>query len=152
METKKAYKSFPYKTTVSWKSALRGALASAGKAEIAVGNPPEFKGEAGVWCPEDLLVGALNACLTLTFIVFAERRGVGLVSYESNAAGLLEHVEGKYRVTQVTVEARIVVKSEADRELARQLIEKVEDNCFISSSITAGVKFVPQIQVVSAVS
>ncbi|HEV2176310.1 MAG TPA: OsmC family protein [Terriglobia bacterium] len=147
METKKAYKSFLYKTTVSWKSALRGALASAGKAEIEVGNPPEFRGQAGVWCPEDLLVGALNTCLMLTFIVFAERRGVGLVSYESNAEGLLEHVEGKYRVTQVTVEPRIVVKSQADLELARQLIEKVEDNCFISNSITAGVKFVPQIQI-----
>jgi|SRR5579863_790512 len=152
METKKAYKSFRYQTTVAWKSALRGVLASAGKREIEVGNPPEFKGQAGVWCPEDLLVGALNTCLMLTFIVFAERRGVGLVSYESNAEGLLEHVEGRYRVTQITVEPRIVVKSEPDLELARQLVEKVEDNCFISNSITAGVKFAPHIEVASAAS
>lgn len=62
METKKAYKSFRYKTDLLWKSPHRAALTSAGKHEIAAGSPPEFRGHADNWSPEDLLVGSLNTC------------------------------------------------------------------------------------------
>ena len=66
-----------------------------------VGSPPEFKGEPGVWSPEELLVGALNACLMLTFISMAQTKGVRFLAYESAAEGLLENVDGKFRITEV---------------------------------------------------
>jgi len=141
MEAKKSFKSFRYKNHVAWKSERRGALASEGKVQLEVGSPPEFKGAAGVWSPEDMLVGSLNTCLMLTFLAFAHGKGVGLISYESGAEGVLENVEGKYRITEIAVDARVVVKTEADRESARAILDKVEENCFISNSITSKVKF-----------
>ncbi len=147
METKKSYKSFRYRNDLVWKSARRGAMSSPGKPELAVGSPPEFRGEPGVWTPEDMYVGALNACLMLTFLAFADRKGVGLVAYETSAEGLLEHVEGRYRVTEVTVQPSVVVKSERDLEAAREIMGKIEENCFISNSITATVKLQPQFRV-----
>lgn len=147
METKKSYKSFRYRNDLVWKSGRRGAMSSLGKPELEVGSPPEFRGEPGVWTPEDMYVGALNACLMLTFLAFADRKGLGLVAYETSAEGLLEHVDGRYRITEVTVQPSLVVKSEADLEAAREIMSKIEENCFISNSITARVKLEPQLRV-----
>ena len=146
MEAKK-YKSFRYRNDLMWKSARRGVMSSLGKPELDVGSPPEFRGEPGVWTPEDMYVGALNACLMLTFLSFADRKDLGLVAYETTAEGLLEHVEGRYRITEVTVQSSVVVKSEVDLEAAREIMSKLEENCFISNSITARVKIEPQFRV-----
>ena len=62
--------------------------------DIAIGSPPEFKGEAGVWAPEEMLVAALNACMMLTFVSFAQSKRLEFVAYESAAEGLLENVDG----------------------------------------------------------
>jgi len=147
METKKQYKSFRYRNDLMWKSGRRGVMSSLGKPELEVGSPPEFRGEPGVWTPEDMYVGALNACLMLTFLSFADRKDLGLVAYETTAEGLLEHVEGRYRITEVTVQPSVVVKSEAELEAAREIMSKLEENCFISNSITARVKIEPQFRV-----
>ena len=149
METKKSYKSFRYRNDLVWKSARRGAMSSLGKPELEVGSPPEFRGDPGVWTPEEMYVGALNACLMLTFLAFADRKGLGLVAYETSAEGLLEHVDGRYRVTEVTVQPSVVVKSEADLEAVREIMGKIEENCFISNSITAQVKLEPRFRVES---
>jgi organic hydroperoxide reductase OsmC/OhrA len=140
---KPSYKSFRYKANVAWSGARRGTLAAAGKPDIVVGSPPEFKGEPQWWSPEELLIGSLNTCLLLTFLTLAQARGVTPVSYESEADGLVENSEGKYRVTAVTVRPSIVVKEQADLEMARKVMENVESHCFISNSITAKVTLDP---------
>src|SRR5205085_2826406 len=56
---KQAFKSFRYKSSLVWNSGRRGKTSAPGKPEFDVGSPPEFKGEPGVWSPEELLVGAL---------------------------------------------------------------------------------------------
>ncbi len=147
METKKTYKSFRYKTDLVWKSARRGVLSAAGKSDVVVGSPPEFKGEPGIWSPEDMLVGSLNTCLMLTFLAFALPKGLELAAYESTAEGLLENIEGKYRITEITVQPSVALKSQADLGPAREIMEKVEANCFISNSITARVKLQPRFRV-----
>jgi organic hydroperoxide reductase OsmC/OhrA len=138
------YKSFRYKAKTSWTSARRGVLSAAGKAEIIVGSPPEFKGEPGIWSPEELLVGSLNTCIMLTFLTLAQARGLTPAGYESDAEGLLENVEGKYRITEVTVRPRVVVERDAQLEVGRKTMEGVEAQCFISNSITSRVKLTPE--------
>ncbi len=150
MEAKRAYKSFRYSNSLTWERARRGTASAPGKSQIEVGSPPEFKGEPGVWCPEELLVGALNACLMLTFISFAQSKGVQFVAYESAAEGLLENVDGKYLISEVTVRPSLVLKSDADLEAAKTIMERVADNCFISNSIKAKVNFTPEFRVGSA--
>jgi len=147
VEAKKAYKSFRFKTGLVWKSGRRGTLSSLGKPDVEVSSAPEFKGEPGLWSPEDLLVGAVESCLMFTFFALALAKGLEPASYESRAEGLLENVEGKYRITEITVEPTIVVKSEADLAAAREVLGKVEPNCFISNSTKAHVKFSPQVRV-----
>jgi organic hydroperoxide reductase OsmC/OhrA len=144
MELKKAYKTFRYPGSVIWTGARRGQASTPGKTGIEVGSPPEFRGEAGVWSPEHLFVNSLNTCLMLTFLSLAERQGLEVAGYESSAEGLLENVDGKYRITAVTVRPRVAVKSEASVDVAREVMGKVEGNCFISNSITARIDLQPE--------
>lgn len=140
----KAYKSFRYKAKTTWSSARRGTLSAIGKPNVIVGSPPEFKGEADSWAPEELLVGSLNTCLMLAFLVLAQAKGLTPMGYESEAEGLLENVDGKYRITEVAVRPRVVVETNAQVELARKTMEGVETQCFISNSITSRVKLTPE--------
>ena len=139
MEAKRAYKSFRYKANTVWSSARRGTLSASGKPNIVVGSPPEFKGEADIWAPEELLVGSLNTCIMLTFLTLAQAKGLTPVGYESEAEGLLENIEGKFRITEVTVRPRVSLKVKAELERAREIMERVEAQCFISNSIKSKV-------------
>src|SRR5262244_2922308 len=139
-----AYKSFRYKAKTTWASARRGLISAVEKPNIVVGSPPEFKGEPDVWTPEELLVGSLNTCIMLTFLSIAQARGLTPASYESEAEGLLENVEGKFRITEVTVRPHITVKGEGEIERAREIIERAEDECFISNSVKSKVKIVAE--------
>jgi organic hydroperoxide reductase OsmC/OhrA len=147
MAAKTAYKSFRFKNSLVWKNGRRGRTSTPGKPEMDLGSPPEFKGEPGIWSPEEFLVAALNGCLMLTFVSMAQNKNVQFTAYDSAAEGLLESVDGKYRITEVSVRPKLVLKSEADLQAARQIMEQVEENCFISNSITARVKLAPQFQV-----
>jgi len=119
-------------------------LSAADKPNIVVGSPPEFKGEPGIWAPEELLVGSVNTCLMLTFLALAQARGLTPAGYESEAEGLLENVDGKYRITEVTVRPHIIVSAEAELGRAREIMETVEAQCFISNSIKSKVKLLPE--------
>jgi organic hydroperoxide reductase OsmC/OhrA len=143
VEAKRTYKSFHYTVTTTWRSARRGSLSAAGKPNIVVGSPPEFKGEPDDWAPEELLVGSLNTCMMLTFLTLAQTRRLTPVGYESEAEGLLENVAGKYQITNVEVRPCITLKSEADLEPARKAMENVEAQCFIANSIKATVTLIP---------
>jgi len=147
MEPKSTDRSFHYKAKTTWSSARRGMLSAAGRPNIVVGSPPEFRGEPDVWAPEELLVGALNTCMMLTFLTLARARDLNPVKYESEAEGLLEKVEGKYRITKVTVRPRITLESEIDLDPARQVVERVEAHCFIANSIKATVTLIPELTV-----
>src|ERR1700721_73466 len=109
METKTTYKSFRYNSNTAWNSARRGTLSASRKPNIVVGSPPEFKGQPDIWAPEELLVGSVNTCLMLTFLTLAQAKGLVPVGYQSEAEGLLENVEGKYRITEVTVRPRVTL-------------------------------------------
>jgi organic hydroperoxide reductase OsmC/OhrA len=139
VDTKRAYKSFRYNAKTAWHSARRGTLSALGKPDIVVGSPPEFKGQPDIWAPEELLVGSVNTCLMLTFLTLAQAKGLVPRGYQSEAEGLLENIEGKYRITEVTVRPRVTLNGTAELGPAREIMESVEAQCFISNSIKSKV-------------
>ena len=112
-------------------------------------RPPEFKGQPDVWAPEELLVGSVNTCLMPTFLALAQAKGLVPVGYEREAEGLLENVEGKYRITEVAVRPRVTLTDPADVERAREIMGNVEAECFISNSIKAKVMLTAEFIVAS---
>lgn len=132
-------KVYLYHTSVRWTEQRKGLISCAGKPDVQVATPPEFKGHEGIWSPEDLFVAAANICLMTTFLAVAERAGLAFSSYESAAEGRLELVEGKFQFTEITLKPVITLKAVADAAKAKELIEKAEANCLISNSMKAPV-------------
>jgi organic hydroperoxide reductase OsmC/OhrA len=141
----KKFKSFTYSTNVEWSSDRQGTLNSAGKPQISISSPPEFKGIPGVWTPEDLFVSAVEICQMSTFLSFGIRKEIPLISYKSSAEGLLEMVDGKYRFTKVVIKPVITVGAAWTKEQVEELVHSAHENCLIGNSITADVTIEPNI-------
>jgi len=79
-----------YSGSVEWQGEKKARAACEGKPAFQVAAPPEFKGHAGIWSPEDLSVEAVNSCVLTTFLSFAEREALEQAAYRSVAEGRLE--------------------------------------------------------------
>ena len=132
-------KVYLYQTSVKWTEQRKGTISCAGKPDVQVATPPEFKGHENIWSPEDLFVASANVCLMTTFLAVAERAGLAFSSYESTAEGRLEIVEGKFQFTAITIRPSIILQPGGDPARAKELIEKAEHNCLISNSMKAKV-------------
>jgi peroxiredoxin-like protein len=139
-------KAYTYQTAVQWTERKIGNISAAGKPDIQVATPPEFKGHEGIWSPEDLFVASANICLMTTFLAFAERAGLAFTSYESEAEGLLELVEGKFQFTRITLRPTLTLAQSGDAAKAKEILEKAEANCLISNSMKARVTLEPTVR------
>lgn len=138
-------KSYRYHTAVRWTGQKIGMSSVAGKPNLQVATPPEFKGHEGIWSPEDLFVAAANACLMTTFLSFAERADLGFTAYESDAEGVLELVDGKFMFTTIVLKPKVTLKPGEDAGKAKELVMKAEANCLISNSMKTRVTVEPNI-------
>ncbi len=132
-------RSYTYRTAVKWTGRRMGVASSPGKPDVQVATPPEFKGHEGIWSPEDLFVAAVNVCLMTTFLALAERAGLPLAGYESEAEGRLEMVDGKFQVTAITLRPKVALGPGGDGGKVGELLAKAEANCLISNSIKSRV-------------
>jgi len=144
---KMKYKSFTYRTGLQWLGGRAGTLRSEGKPAFRVASPPEFKGEAGVWTPEDLFVASVNVCIMSTFVAFAERQKLPVVAYSCDAEGLIEFVDTAYRFTRLTLHPRIIVRIAEAVAQAEKTIRDAHNHCIVSNSIVSEVALEPQISV-----
>ena len=140
-------KSFNFGTNLQWLENRACRLDSENKESLRVTSPPEFQGEEGEWTPEDLFVGAINACTMATFLSYASKKNLEIFSYKSKAEGVLEFSEGHYKFTTVKLQPFILVESPEAAATAEQLIHEAHNNCFISNSITSKVILEPEIKV-----
>ena len=140
------HKSFSFETSLHWNGGKTGTMRGTEKPEIRFASPPEFKGEPGVWTPEDLFVGSIDMCMLLTFSAFAERKSLPVKSYTSRARGILEFVDGSYRFTKVIISPTIIVETPEAVALARQTLERAHQQCLITNSITTEVSFEVEIK------
>jgi len=130
-------KVYLYHTAVKWTEQRKGVISCSGKPDVQIATPPEFKGHDGIWSPEDLFVASANICLMTTFLSVAERAGLAFISYESEAEGKLELVDGKFQFTAITLKPVIALPPGGDAAKTKELIEKAEANCLISNSMKA---------------
>jgi organic hydroperoxide reductase OsmC/OhrA len=149
MEPKQKYKVFHYTTTVQWTGERTGLLRAEGKSDISVASPPEFKGVPNVWTPEDLFVAALNICQMNTFVAYALKKGLILISYKSEAEGTLDFADGSYRFVNVRIKPKITVKGSVSEMDVAQIVRDAHEGCLIANSINADVEVQPSISIVS---
>ncbi len=146
-KAKRRYKTFTYQSELQWVGARSGIVTNGDKPDIRVSSPPEFKGEAGVWSPEDLFVASVNICTMTTFLAFAAKKDLPLESYASHAEGKLEFVDGSYQFTEIHLNPTIVLESPDYFGQAEQTLHDAHEKCLITQSITAKIHLRPDISV-----
>ena len=147
---KARHKSFTYRTSAKWTSGRSGVLGAEGKPALLVSSPPEFKGEAGRWTPEELFVAAIELCTMTTFASFAQRQNLPLLGYRSEAEGLLEFVDDGYRFTRVILRPTITLADPAAVEPAAKAMRDAHEACLIGRSVRAEVVVEPRLEVAKA--
>jgi len=138
-----------YDVTVVWEKDRKGTMSSSVLSkQIEVATPPEFpKGMKDIWSPEHLLVAAVNSCIMTTFLAISENSKLEFTAFESKATGKLETVDGKFMISEITINPVLTIAKENDRERAERILQKSDAACLISNSVKSKVIFKPEVKI-----
>ncbi len=130
---------FPHHYRVRIGATPEGALQlrAEGLSDIASLPPPEFGGPGGYWSPETLLLAAVGDCMMLTFRAIAKASRFEWRELSADVEGLLERIDGNSRFTKIETCVRLLVPAGTDAAKAERLLEKAEQGCPISNSLSA---------------
>lgn len=123
---------------------LEGKLTLAsvpGKQPLEVATPPEFNGGVeGVWSPEDLFVGAIATCFTVTLVSAARRRRVPLRALGVAGTGEVgPRPDGRYGFAAVQLEVELETEPGFETE-ARAAALDAERTCLVAVSLDTPVE------------
>jgi len=116
------------------------SIASQGLPALVTAPPAEFGGPGTHWSPETLLVAAVADCFTLGFKVIAQASRLEWSRLEVNVAGKLDRIDRKMKFTELDIVANVTVP-QALASKAPRILEKAEENCLITNSLSANVRF-----------
>jgi peroxiredoxin-like protein len=141
--------SHSYSVNLTWQHDRQGILSSDDFDQaVPVATPPPFpNGVTGIWSPEHLFTSAVSSCLMTTFLAIAENSRLEVIAFSCNAAGKLEQVDGKYKMTAIELDPYLVIAREEDFAKAERVLQKAEAACLITNSITSTVTMKPTIVV-----
>ena len=111
-------------------------LSAQGLESIPSAAPAQFGGPGNRWSPESLLVASVADCFMLSFRAIARASRLPWTSLECEVVGTLEREDGITRFTRFAVEATLRVPPEADESRARRILEKAEESCLVTNSLT----------------
>lgn len=136
-----------YNVSLKWEEGRKGVIQSPElPTKIEVATPPEFdKGIPGIWSPEHLFTAAVLSCFMTTFLAIAEFSKLEFKSFDCDAEGVLDKVEGKFLMTEVNLKVRLVIDDASKKERAERILEKSETACLISNSIKTKVNLLKSI-------
>ena len=140
---------FPHHYAVTAAAGLEGDVQIGGDdlPLLVTDSPREFDGPGGRWSPEAMLVAAVADCFVLTFRGIARKSNLAWTTLECDATGTLDRQDGVVRFTHVHLHASLKVPPGVDAGLATRLLEKAEERCLISRSLTATVHLEPRVTV-----
>ncbi len=133
---------FPHHYTVTGHASNNGnvTLSSEGLDDIASEAPAEFGGPGGRWSPETLLTAAVADCFMLGFRAIANASKLPFTELSVNVVGVLDRDGRVMKFTEMQIQATLVVPEEVSHEKAEKLLEKAEESCLITNSMSAEIK------------
>lgn len=136
-----------YNVSLKWEEGRKGVMHSPElPTKIEVATPPEFdKGIPGIWSPEHLFTAAVLSCFMTTFLAIAEFSKLEFKSFDCDAEGVLDKVDGKFLMTEINLKVLLVIDDESKKERAERILEKSESACLISNSIKTKVNLFSEI-------
>jgi organic hydroperoxide reductase OsmC/OhrA len=110
---------------------------------LPMSSAPGYRGDPSRANPEQLLVASISACQALTYLFLAARNGVAVAGYTDDGEGHLGIVDGRVRMSRVTLRPRIVLDVGASETRARELVAKAHEGCFVANSVSTPVHIEP---------
>jgi organic hydroperoxide reductase OsmC/OhrA len=149
-----AIRTHRYATRVEWRANGEGtrgytrysrnhAIVAADKPTILGSSDPAFRGDAGRYSPEELLVASLSACHMLWYLHLCAANHITVIEYLDEATGAMEEsADGGGRFVRVVLRPRVTIAS-GGRDRAVALHEEAHHHCFIANSVNFPVDVVP---------
>ncbi len=127
-------------------------ISGVGKGVILASADPVYRGDESRYNPEELVVAAIAGCHMLWYLHLCADAGIIVLDYSDEATGkLTETDDGNGKFAEVTIYPRVIIKSEADVNVATVLHHEAHKFCFIANSMNFPVKYKPEISVEKAV-
>ena len=79
----------------------------------------------------------------MKYLFLAAKDRVRVVGYTDDAEGRLGIVEGKMRMSRVTLRPRITLDPGVDESRARALVARAHQGCFIGNSVSTPIEIEP---------
>lgn len=136
-----------YNLSLKWKEGRKGIMESPElPTKIEVATPPEFeKGIPGIWSPEHLFTASVLSCFMTTFLAIAEYSSLEFETFDCDAEGVLDKVDGKFLMTEINLTAKLKINDISKKEKAERVLHKSEAACLISNSIKTTVNLTCEI-------
>jgi len=137
-----------FETRLQWQGEQRATLNTEHAPTLPLGGMVAGHPLEDRWCPETLLVGALEGRILQIFLERARAEGFEPLFYQSTAVGrrVVGH-EGPPHFTDFIVRPHVAVRSEQDAERARRLFEELPTRCFPSSMMKLAPRIEPIVEV-----
>ncbi|MEM8684646.1 MAG: OsmC family protein [Pseudomonadota bacterium] len=136
-----------YAVTATAAGSANVSLGSQGLKPIESAPPAEFGGPGDVWSPETLLAAAVADCFVLSFRAIATASKFEWNSLTCNVDAVLDRVDGVTRFTEIHEQVVLDVPAGTSEVKASKLLEKAEQVCLITNSLTAATSLETEIRV-----
>jgi len=110
-----------------------------GKPPLEGSADPVFRGDAGRYNPEDLMVLSLSACHLLSYLHLCASAGIEVVAYEDRASGTMAIKDRRMRFVDVLLKPKVTI-AKGDPAKAMTLHEQAHGACFIANSVNFPVR------------
>lgn len=130
---------FPHQYAVTATGGTSGDISISGEKlpTIITAPPEEFGGPGDRWSPETLLVASVADCYILTFRAIARASNIEWNSLRCDVTGTLDKVDKVTRFTHFSINASVDAPDGTNEARMRRVMEKAEENCLITNSLSA---------------
>lgn len=115
-------------------------------APLELSSDPQFKGDAELANPEQLLLAAASSCQLLSFLAYAARSRIDVLAYTDDAEALMPEDSEPMRITHIVLRPRIVVAEGTDAPRVIRLVERAHQACFIANTLNAEMEIEPVVE------
>jgi peroxiredoxin-like protein len=134
-----------YTASLSGRPAGYARISARGLPTLDAAPPPEFGGPGDAWTPEHLLLAAVETCYLFTLRAHARASQLQFLELDLTADGTVDREEGVTKFTEIVLRPRLVVGDDVPLDRVTRLLQRVEQACLVSASLSTPIRVHPEI-------
>ena len=136
-----------FETRLQWQGAQRALLTTEHAPALPLAARTGDSPDEDRWCPETLLVGALEGRILQMFLQQARAESIEILFYQSTAMGRrVEGPSGPAHFTDFIIRPHVAIRSEQDEARVRNIFEELPGRCFPSSMMHLAPRIEPVVE------